>query len=225
MLFVTVELNLKWADLDEGSTRLEGALMRSQNLRTKRNSNHNDEKINLYISESFGVGITVVMIFFGIALFTHHPDDSTMLHFQSDLFFVRNWGGTVGAELSVMLYHLLGAAAYFLVGALGVIAYMFLLGYRQGRSWLSLLLLPVCIAAAAFVVSLYNIDFVHGLPGGMIGYGLNTFLTKLFGFYGATMIGWSTLWISLVLVLRVSIVRGVISLIRNIATSSVAFFF
>ena len=199
--------------------------MRSQNLRTKRNSQHHDEEINLYISESFGVGITAVMLFFAIALFTHHPHDSTMFHFESDLFFVRNWGGVVGAELSVMLYHLLGAAAYFLVGALGILAYMFLLGYRQGRSWLSLLLLPVCIAAAALVVSLYSIDFVHGLPGGMIGDTLNTFLTKLFGFYGATMIGWSALWISLVLVLRVSIVRGAISLIRTVATSSVAFFF
>jgi len=196
-------------------------------MRSKKKNDWDDdlEDLNLYISESLGVVITVVMIFFAISLYSHHPHDNTPFYFISDAYYIKNWGGSLGANVSAVLYHFLGFAAYFLVGALGMLAYMFLLGYRRGRSWASLLMLPVCIASAALIVALYNIDFVHGEPGGMIGFMLNTYLSSKVGFYGTAMIGWALLWVSIVMVLRVSIVRSVVSLIKNAITSRVTFFF
>ncbi len=197
--------------------------MRSQNLRAKRNDKHDD--IEFYVSEAVGVAVVAVMLFFAIALISHHPHDSTPFHYESDLYFIRNWGGVAGAYLSVVLFHLFGAGAYFFVGALGILAYMLMLGYRHDRSWLSVLLLPACVVSASLIASLYSVDFVHGLPGGQIGYMLSTYLCRYIGFYGAAVLAWSILWVSSVVIVRRSIVRGIIALVRHVTTSRATFFF
>ena len=197
--------------------------MRSQNMRSKRNEKHAD--IEFYVSEAVGIGVAAVMIFFAIALISHHPHDTTPFHYESDLYFIRNWGGVVGAYLSVILFHLLGAGAYVFVGALGILSYMLVLGHKHDRSWWTLLLLPVCVTAASLIASLYGIDFVHGQPGGQIGYVLTTNLCRYLGFYGTALLGWATLWVSSVVIIRRSIVRGIIALVRYVATSRTAFFF
>lgn len=198
--------------------------MRAQNFRVKKN-NKDEEVVELYIREALGVGVTAVVLFMAIMLFSYHPQDTSPFHFDSDLFFVRNWGGIVGAYLSSILFHLLGAAAYMLVGALSVIAYMLFFGHRQQRSWLSLSLLPVCVFATAGLAGLYGFDFVHGEPGGELGFFVASYLTKFLGFYGAVVLSWAVLWVSLVVVLRVSFVRGIVSAGKFIASSRAAFFF
>jgi hypothetical protein len=198
--------------------------MRSQNVRAKRNDQH-EEEIDLYLSEAFGVGISAVVLFMTIALISYHPHDTSLFYFDSELSLTRNWCGVVGAHLSAILFHMLGVAAYAFVGALTILAYMFLLGYRHGRSWLSLSLLPLCIAAAATLAALYNIDFTHGLPGGELGSLVSEYLTKFLGFYGAAVLSWSVLWVSTVMVLRVSFVRGIMHLAKSISSSRATFFF
>ena len=197
--------------------------MRSRDARLKREKKH--EELEVYFSEALGVGVTAIMIFFAITLFSHHPHDHSLFYFDSEFCLVRNWGGEVGAYLSAIFFHVMGAGAYMLVGALAVLAYTLLLGYRYPRWWSGVLLLPVCVMASSVVFALYGIDFVHGLPGGVMGHLLSMHLAKYLGFYGAAVVAWATLWVSLVIVLRVSLVRGIILLTQYVASSRIAFFF
>lgn len=199
-------------------------MARLNDPRAKRKNSYDD--IEFYLSEALGVGVTVTVLFLAISLISYHPHDNTMFHFESDLYMgVRNWGGLVGSYISSLLFHLLGAGAYILVGVLGIIAYMLLLGYRHTRSLWGITLLPICVVAASVISSLYGIDFVHELPGGMVGYLLNEKLTAYLGFYGAALLAWASMWVSTVVVLRMSIVRGIILLTRVLASSRLTFFF
>lgn len=183
------------------------------------------EELEVYFSEALGVGVTAIMLFFAMTLFSYNPHDHSLFYYDSEFCLVQNWGGEVGAYLSSIFFHVLGAGAYMLIGALGVLAYTLLLGYRYSRWWSGVLLLPVCVAASSVVFWLYGIDFVHGLPGGVIGHLVGMALSKYLGFYGAAVVSWAALWVSLVVVLRVSLVRGIVLLVRYCASSRLAFFF
>jgi hypothetical protein len=199
-------------------------MMRPRNVRPKRNED--DLSIaDFYLSEIAGVAITGLVFYLTMILVTYNNLDTSPFNYASDVEFVRNWGGYFGADLSSALYHLFGVAAYFLVGALGVVAYMFLLGYRHCRSWFTLMLLPISVVAAAGIAALYNIDFLHLTPGGVIGTFVGEMFTRYIGFYGAAILLWATLWVSTVMVLRVSIVRCVIIFTQYVAKSRVTFFF
>ena len=197
--------------------------MRLQNEYSAKKKHEEEE--NYFISERCGVAITIVVLFLSIALFSYRYSDPSFFYFESDHDVTQNWAGSVGAFFAATLLHLFGVAAYCFVASLGLLAYMFLLGYRQGRPWISLLCLPVFITAVALIAALYNIDYVRGIPGGVIGSTINDFLIKGFNFYGTALIGWAFLWISFVMVLRVSIVRTLIKMVKSIAKSPSAFFF
>lgn len=197
--------------------------MRSRDARLKREKQQ--EELEVYFSEALGVSVTAIMIFFAISLFSYNSHDYTMFYYDSDLCLVYNWGGEAGAYLSSVFFHIFGAGAYMLLGALAVLAYTLLLGYRYPRWWSGVLLLPVCVIAASVVFSLYDVDFVNGLPGGVVGYQLSSFLSKHLGFYGAAVAAWTSVWVSTIIVLRVSFVQGIIVLTRYIASSRIAFFF
>lgn len=201
----------------------EGTAMRLKDAGLKREKK--SEALEVYFSEALGIGVIAIMLFFAITLLSYSPHDHSLFYYDSEFCLVRNWGGEVGAYLSSIFFHILGAGAYMFVGALGVLAYTLLLGYRYARWWSGVLLLPVFITASSVVFALYGIDFVHGLPGGVVGHLLAMTLSKYLGFYGAVVISWAALWVSLVIVLRVSLIRGIILLVRYCASSRIAFFF
>ncbi len=197
--------------------------MKLQTNKSKR-VEYENLALSFYFYEACGVFVFSVFLFLALSLISYCPHDNTMFHYESDLFFIKNWAGAVGAQISDFLFYLMGSGAYALLAVLAVTAYMFLFGYRQ-RPWLGMLLLPGAVLAATVLAAIYDVSIVYGLPGGIIGYKMAHCLTRVVGFYGAAIIAWATFWVSCVVALRISFIRAFARLFSGVAFSRGTLFF
>ena len=174
-----------------------------------------------YQREALGVILSAIGLFFTIALISYNPRDTGLFYYDSDLYFVANWAGSVGAVTADFLNHLFGLAAYLVVASLLYPAYLLLFKRSQRFVARRLAALPVLVVAAAAACSLYQLDITHSTAGGQVGFWVEYWLAQWAGVYGSALIVWAALWVSVVTVLRVSVMqllgRGVIRFSRAIA--------
>lgn len=177
-------------------------------------------------SESVGIVFLAGVLYLSVCLLSYTTKDQTPFYYDSALLLVHNWGGRFGADFSAYLFHLIGAGSYALIGALSLVAYYFLAMKKIKRLyWASIPFMAVFVICVALLAQLYDLYLVYENAGGIVGYWLHKYLTYYCGFYGTAIIGWSTLWVSLVLGFRISVVKAVLSGAYRIVQSRLAFFF
>ena len=148
------------------------------------------------LRESRWLLLAVCALYFAVALFGYHPDDSAWSHSTASTKII-NPTGVLGAYVSDLLFYLLGVSAWWLV--------LFMLqqvwaGYRRLRAdsifckrtlWVSffgfcLLLLS---SSALEAIRLHTLTTPLPLaPGGMFGMLIGDALSRLLGFTGATLL-------------------------------------
>jgi hypothetical protein len=111
-----------------------------------------------------------VLIFLALSLFSYNATDSSWFYVSTDPGVISNWCGFCGAQISALLFYLLGGASYLLFIPLLWIGYIWLLCKPLKTEWerLCAALYVVFVAAAFFAT--YLIDCAWSpYPGGIVG--------------------------------------------------------
>lgn len=168
-------------------------------------------KLDWYIQEALGICLAALGIFFTLALISYNHKDTGLFHYDSDLFFVANWAGTAGAATADFLLHLFGLAAYLVVASILLPAALLIFKKPEERYLASrCAALPLLITASSGLCSLFQWSIPHITAGGIVGFWLEYWLAHWAGFHGSVIIVWAALWVSSVIVLRVSFARLIV---------------
>lgn len=156
------------------------------------------------------IGATLV-VFFGLALITYNPHDTSWFYTTNAATSVSNACGTVGAHIAGLFFYLFGAAS-FVVLALCIFSLHFLL-FR--RSWadewdrfaaLSLLVVVSATLLHAYDLALWGSTFA----GGYMGHGVYSSLRWLFDGVGSMVLLYALLAISLMISVRFSFAHALL---------------
>ncbi len=140
--------------------------------------------------------LAALALYFTVALYGYHPDDSAWSH-STAVTQVSNPAGVLGAYLADLLFYLFGLSAWWLV--LFVLQQLWA-GYRRLRAdslfcKRTLLVSLIGFSALLFSSSALEAIRLHTLtvslplaPGGMFGLLIGDALTHLLGFTGATLL-------------------------------------
>ena len=183
-------------------------MFRKTNLR-KINGAYRQPVLFTYKQEIVGVLVAACFIFLALSFFSYNSTDNSYFYFSSADQSVTNWCGAFGAQLAAFSFFLLGGAAYVLLIALLALA-MFLFRRTSIREWWGrFVCLPMLVLVSAGLLRTHQIDLYTSVPGGAVGDWVHASLFMLVSKTGTLVILYALLWISALVVARVSVLYGV----------------
>ena len=181
------------------------------NNRSKRGS---EPELTLR-NEIIGILFLFVSVYLIFCVISFSPVDPSFFH-STMRASVSNYGGRLGAQLSAILFNVLGYAAYIVVLYLLFVTSYFFLNRGMGRMGTkSAGYLMLVVSSAGFISSIHPETLVDGISihaGGMVGLFLNRFLsTELKPFFAGGLF-LIFMMISLVLIAKVSLRQMAVTL-------------
>ena len=173
-------------------------------------------------NEILGILFLFISVYLIFCVVSYSPVDPSFFH-STMREAVSNYGGRLGAQLSAVLFNLLGYAAYGVVLYLLMVTVHFFLNrgiVRMGTKSAGYLLLVV--AAAGFISNVHPQAMVDGMTihaGGMVGYFLNRFFRAELKPFFAGGLFLILILVAMVVIAKVSLRRIVQSLWEFLKTA------
>ncbi len=167
----------------------------------------------MHQQEIIAVILLSILIFFGLSIISFNVNDNSWLFF-SNKGKISNWCGIFGANVAVSSLFLFGTAIYTVLAYLFFITYI-LLRKLSFRSELDRLLSSlVLIVSVTTLMSISGLDFTNSYPGGLIGNFLSGYLISTIGKIGSVILLYGLLWVSAVILLRMSVATSFVMLYK-----------
>ncbi len=193
----------------------------SKNDKNKRELALNQE--SSYKKEIVAVALSILFIFFALAVFSYNPNDSTLFHYSSKTSVMHNWSGALGANVAALFFYLLGIAIYAFLATVLFPLYLLIrkISCEQERGRMLVAFVGVLFVAA--LSSIYQLSLFHEQAGGLIGLYCSRVFIFVFGSFGSQILLWGCLWIMVSILVRIPLLpllffcmqylrRGLISL-------------
>lgn len=144
------------------------------------------------------------------ALISYNRFDATFFYYATNQDGITNWCGALGANVAAALVYLFGAGAYLIVPLLVLpIAASFT---RMSGKQLAYRMVAGCfvVMQAVTIMSFHGVDWMSSMPGGMIGWIARQRVVMLLGDLGAALWLWVSVWIALVIGLKIPLLPLVV---------------
>lgn len=176
-----------------------------------------------YKKEFVFVATVLVGVCIALSLYSYDPQDSSWLHYTSDVHPVRNVCGMIGAHTAALLIYMLGTAAYLVPALIAFAGYLWWdLSYWRDE-WERFAALIGLLISIAVLLTLYRVDLFHtSVAGGYIGYHTTLLLYRFLDQVGVTSIAYAGLYASLVLSVRFSFI-GIARFVIRMSTRAYDF--
>lgn len=162
--------------------------------------------------EIFGVLLIGVFLFLAVAFFTHHSTDNSLFYFSSEKRSILNWCGAFGAHISALFFFLFGGASYLLLFSIISIAVLLFSASSLKETIIRTSLLPLLILSGTLLLQICSPNSFVAMSGGAIGVSLSSLATPIFGRVGIVILATVLSWVSVLVLLRVSLVKFVVTL-------------
>lgn len=149
-----------------------------------------------------GVFGTATM-FLLVSLLSYNAHDPSLFYYTTHKAPIANWCGTPGCYVASFLYHVLGYAAYVMIGVGLFCTLLLIYGISLKREWDRLGALIFLISISAVIMQRYHYD------GGYIGKKLHTILVSVFDSIGSGVFIYAALIMCYVLIVRLFFFRSI----------------
>ena len=158
----------------------------------------------------WAAGLLCTACWLFIVLCSYNYNDHSLMAYQSDVRFVYNVGGFLGAHAAALLVYLFGGASFIVIWALLFAAYMMITRRRCSRELDRIIAFIFCIATSAALCTRFQLAFFGSdYTGGLSGHFVYQFFMRMIGEPVATAV-LLALWLcSLVILTRTMLVHTV----------------
>ena len=159
-------------------------------------------------NEIIGIVLLFITIFFIFSVVSYTPSDPSFFNSTRSRG-VENFGGRIGAQVSAVLFNLLGYSSYILLIYMLFITGFFLINKRvKNIITKSLGYLLFLISSSCFISSVKPIATIDGIAsksGGMLGYFISEFFQKEIKQFFTVVLFLVLIFVSLVLIAKLSL--------------------
>ncbi len=178
--------------------------------------------LSSYKKELYALACSAMGLLVCISLYSFDPYDPSPFFLSSSVQITHNWCGFVGAYLASMLFFICGTAAYAAVLLGAVCAYWLCVDGKWKQHWERVVAGTVFILIFAALCTIHRIGFISvGAYGGYFGFFITSQLYRLFDTVGSLLVIYTSLYMSLVVLVRFSFIASIhyiIEKMRSVAS-------
>lgn len=179
-------------------------------------------KESSYKKEIVAVALSILFIFFVLAIFSYNPHDSTVFHYSNKATAIHNWSGALGANVAALFFYMFGMAVYAFLLALLFPLYLLIRKMPSKPERARLLVTLISVLIVATLSSIYQLSMFYEQAGGLIGLYCARACLFIFGVQGSQILLWGCLWIMMSIFARLPLMPLFFSFLRYIQKGLVA---
>ncbi len=146
-------------------------------------------------------------IFFTLALISFNASDNSWFFYTSRQVQTTNYCGPVGADIAALFLFMFGAGAFVLIPFCTYLLFFIAFKKRFLDEWDRIGSFVLLLSTFALLSSAHGLNsFARTLPGGLLGANLLNLSTHLFDIVGTFVFAYTALLISLILIIRFSLI-------------------
>lgn len=167
--------------------------------------------------EIFIILFFALATFLGISFFSYNNLDSSFLYFSSDKINILNFCGRVGANLSAFFFYYFGLGGYLLIFLPLLLGFIKLYDLKIRAEYLRLVGFAGFIFALSSIAAIADLSFLNIQGGGLFGFIIAKFLSFYFNIIGSYLLLFLFVFISAVVIFKISLVSFLSSFINAIS--------
>ena len=162
---------------------------------------------NKFYREIVLICLGACTIFFTLALISFNSSDNSWFFYTSRQLQTTNYCGPVGADIAALLLFMFGAGAFVLIPFCVYLLFFIACKKRFLDEWDRIGSFVLLLSVFALLSSAHGLNsFARTLPGGLLGANLLNLSTYLFDIVGTFVFAYTVLLISLILIIRFSLI-------------------